>query len=562
MNRTVWIVAIGLLAFYLRVDAVNFGLPYLYHADEPILVNRALSYATGDLNPHYFKLPSFVSYVLFFCYGLYFLISLALGHISSVADFQNLFLSDPSSFYLLGRLVFGTVLGTASVVAFYFLIRRFFTPALAVAASFLFATNFLHIRNSHYLYLDVPLLFVIVLSFFPILNLLSRQKKSDYYLFGLLLGLAVSVKYNGFFIVVPFLYAHAVSSGKDPRRLFCPEIFGAAILSLFVFFALNPFAILDFKTFIRDLTSMHEFEGFQGWSHHLSYSLNHAMGLPALGLGLIGMLANIFRPERKKFAFVVFVLTYYVVLVHFSEQHARYVFPLIPFVLFFAGDILAAVTAGLKKIGGAVLAVAALTVAAPSLVKAHLCDKLLENEDVRTSALIWTEQNIPAGSRIALDSSFFMPRLKPAVDQLIQKEQEAIARGQEANVTRIKWMLRDAQTNPQTRYQLYFLNKKSDTEFLFGRPVLPYDVEALKQAGIEYVFVVRLNPEHMKSFYTQLDSSAEKIHRHTPYKDPAINWPLWTRPLTGAPLAWDDIRARARNGQIIDVYRLQSLRRP
>ena len=80
------------LAFALRLWSVNFGLPYIYHADEPIVVHHALAYGTGDFNPHFFRIPPLVSYLLFICYGIYFLMGSALGFFQSIQDFEQLFI--------------------------------------------------------------------------------------------------------------------------------------------------------------------------------------------------------------------------------------------------------------------------------------------------------------------------------------------------------------------------------------------------------------------------------------------------------------------------------------
>ncbi|MBK8973382.1 MAG: hypothetical protein IPM37_19225, partial [Hahellaceae bacterium] len=42
--------AIILLGFGLRVWGINFGLPFLYHADEGFEVNRALQLANGSFD--------------------------------------------------------------------------------------------------------------------------------------------------------------------------------------------------------------------------------------------------------------------------------------------------------------------------------------------------------------------------------------------------------------------------------------------------------------------------------------------------------------------------------
>ena len=179
-RETVFLFGILALAFFLRGWGVRFGLPYLYHADEPIVVNHALAFGMGDLNPHFFKIPPLVSYLLFICYGIYCVAGWGLGLFHSVRDFEQLFYFDPSSFYLIARLVFGVSLGTASVYVLYRLVKQFWNTQTALWASFFFAANFLHALDSHYVYDDIPLLFVLLLGFYFIFRM-------DFAVFGLYL---------------------------------------------------------------------------------------------------------------------------------------------------------------------------------------------------------------------------------------------------------------------------------------------------------------------------------------------------------------------------------------
>ncbi|MBF0254446.1 MAG: hypothetical protein HQL11_04910 [Candidatus Omnitrophica bacterium] len=77
----VGIIGVGLV---LRLAGLRFGL---FHADEPIVVNHALAYGTGDLNPHFFCIPPLVSYLLAGIYGLAFLWGTLWGASGGVADF-------------------------------------------------------------------------------------------------------------------------------------------------------------------------------------------------------------------------------------------------------------------------------------------------------------------------------------------------------------------------------------------------------------------------------------------------------------------------------------------
>ena len=121
MNRPLfWILA---LAFGLRLCGIGFGLPHLFHQDEPIIVNHAMAYGGGDFNPHFFKIPPLTSYLLFFLYGLYYGLTAVTQGVSP-EGFAVLFFCDPSVFYLIARIVFGAILGTASVYLLFRLTKK------------------------------------------------------------------------------------------------------------------------------------------------------------------------------------------------------------------------------------------------------------------------------------------------------------------------------------------------------------------------------------------------------------------------------------------------------
>ena len=227
------LLAILVVAFILRLWSVNFGLPYLYHADEPIVVNHALAYGAGDFNPHFFKIPPLVSYLLFGCYGAFFMIGRITGFFHSSQDLEQMFFLDPTIFYLIARIVFGTLLGTSSVYLLWRIVKRFWDPKIALWASFFFAVNFLHVRDSHYIYSDIPLVFVLLLGFTVNYRIADGEipTKSNgcsrpvklHLLAGAMIGLATAVKYNGAFLAIPYMWVsfRNISWKKCPWAYLC-----------------------------------------------------------------------------------------------------------------------------------------------------------------------------------------------------------------------------------------------------------------------------------------------------------------------------------------------------
>ncbi|GEM_PF-169033 len=605
--------AILALGLALRVTGVPFGLPHLYHADEPIVVNHALAYGAGDFNPHFFKIPPLVSCLLFVFYGLSYLAGRGAEIFEDAGDFEFLFLKDPTFFYLSARLIFGALLGTFSVWLLYRLIRGRFSEKAALLSAFFLAVNFLHVRDSHYIYADIPLLPVLIGAFFFLFNL-AEGKGSDWknhLAAGAFIGLATATKYNGVALIAPYLAAsllplrggegyplpviasdqrersnprdrHAsLREARDTSRIASPAFGGlamtirvvlfwflAASAALAVYTLLNPFTWLDFNFFWKEVSLQSLAAGHTGFLHHLRYSLHGAVGPGLLAAGFIGIGMGLWGRERKRLTLLAFILPYYFLLVFKSQPYDRYVLPLIPFFIFFAADFISLISPPHphplpfkgrgKGEGKWLLVTAAVLLASPGLAKAVLSDALFLKKDVRDLAKEWVESEIPSGSKLALEWQFFAPRLQWTKDQLKEKLKAAEKTPYFSKVQerRIRFLLTGP--NPK-RYSLYFLSDSPEEgHFLFGEPTLPFDLSELKAKRVEYIFIARVQKEHVHSdFYKELQQKAELVKRFSPYRDPAIEHPMDRQPLTGGPFLWKELVSRERNGQPIEVYRLR-----
>ncbi|HLD50358.1 MAG TPA: glycosyltransferase family 39 protein, partial [bacterium] len=326
-----------LLGFLLRLTACGFGLPNLYHADEPVVVNHAMAYGAGDLNPHFFKIPPLISYLLFGVYGLFYVLGHLAGAFKNLQAFEFLFYSDPSLFYLAARFIFGVLAGTLTIFMFYRLVARHFSPRAAILGAAFLAVNFLHVRDSHYIYADIPLLLVMISAFFVFFRTLERSAFKLDLGCGAMLGLAAAVKYNGAALLIP--YGFILWKAGGVKKMVTSGL-PAALAALGVFALLNPFAFLDFHFFQSELRQQALSNTGVPWLHHLRYSLTEAAGIPLL-LFAFGGMVKIFSPFNvKKASFALFALAYYGVLVLAGQPYDRYVLPLIPFLIFFAADFI------------------------------------------------------------------------------------------------------------------------------------------------------------------------------------------------------------------------------
>jgi 4-amino-4-deoxy-L-arabinose transferase-like glycosyltransferase len=551
-RETFLLLGILALALAVRLWGAGFGLPFLYHADEPIVVNHALAFGMGDLNPHFFNIPPLTSYLLFICYGIFYVVGWGAGLFHSLRDFEQLFYFDPSSFYMIARMVFGVFLGTVSVYVLFLLVKRLGDSRTALWPSFFFAINFLHVRDSHYIYADIPLLLLLLLGFFVVFRVSEKPSSWKWHLLaGGVIGLAIATKYNGVFLAIPYLW---IFFRRVPWKQW--PVFGclAVVSAGAVFVMLNPYAILDHAFFVKELAEQSAANsGGLPLLHHLTYSLAGALGWPMLVFSLMGALRALLNKDVRSQAIAVFVVGYYLVLCRFGQPYDRYVLPLIPFMLILAAEALARVKMKSRLLFWILIPL----VVFPSIFKTILWDRLMAAPDVRTVAKEWVEANIPAGSRLALDGGFYMPRLAFSPKQLEEKKSHVVAGLQSgAKMRRLDALL----SKPyQPFYELHFLsNELEKSGFLFAEPLAPFDLKLLKQKGIQYVLLIDALRQGGDSFYQALQKNADLVMTFSPYRnreDLTIHDP---QTMTGGPFLWKDIVSRDRGGYPISIYKVRS----
>src|SRR5438128_6832289 len=122
---TLWVLAVLLIGCGLRLYGIRHDLPHHFDIDEPLFVSHAvLILNTRDLNPHWFGPPASTTiYALCAVYTCLYVGGRTLGRIRDAADFRNLFLTDPTAFYLSGRLV-SALVGVATILAVWFIVHR------------------------------------------------------------------------------------------------------------------------------------------------------------------------------------------------------------------------------------------------------------------------------------------------------------------------------------------------------------------------------------------------------------------------------------------------------
>ena len=157
------IIIVLIFASIIRFWGIWHGYPFSYYPDEQHFVNRAISFGSGDLNPHWFYKPAFLMYILFFEYGLFFVIGKFMGMFSGVDSFAIYYFQNSWPFILIGRITV-TLFGIATIYVVYKIGEKFWSKKAGLFCSMFLTLSYGHIFCGQDVKADVPTTFFTVTS--------------------------------------------------------------------------------------------------------------------------------------------------------------------------------------------------------------------------------------------------------------------------------------------------------------------------------------------------------------------------------------------------------------
>jgi 4-amino-4-deoxy-L-arabinose transferase-like glycosyltransferase len=418
------LLAIVLLGLALRTWGVNFGLPYLYHPDEPAIVTIAQQmFKTGDLNPHFFNYPTLSIYVNAAAYIPYFLIGKLMGVFQTPSDIGNPVMLvmgvgyEPFPTAWLMERMLTVITGTASILVV-FAIGRALTgdQRAGLIAAALMAVSPTTVALSRYITVDTYATFFVLVSFWGAARVLRVGDNRGYVIAGIGAGLAAASKYNSGLVLLTLPVAHWLNYGhgglKDMRMIL------AGLMAAVAFLTATPFALLDFQTFMAGIRfeSLHYLSGHAGMEGdspqwYLSY-LALIEG-PVAALAVIEMARAVRSRSKPGLLLMFFPMLYFAFISAFVVRNDRTLLPLIPFVFLMTGSFLSFLVLryGRKTRAFRLVAAAAALVVLFSLVRTVGFTTAFVSVDSRMTARAWIAENIPAGARLAIES--YSPYVDP-----------------------------------------------------------------------------------------------------------------------------------------------------
>lgn len=425
-ERRTELIGVGLilaLAAMLRLWSISYDLPYVFHPDEPAVVDVAVKIVkNGDFNPHFFHYPSLVFYVHAAGYALYYALGRAGGAFNSLSDLSNLsslvmgttVAPDPA-IVLIGRGI-TLALGLGSVLLVY-LAGRALTQSRAVGAlaAFFMAISPTFIYHSRIITPDTFVTFFALVVLYFTIRLFHEGKTWHYVAAAVAVGLTAGSKYNGVLSGILPVAAHFLRDGRRGWRDW--RLYAMPLLSGLVFLLTTPYSLLDYPAFSEALAfdATHYATGHAGMEGdtvrwYLGFLWQTTTVLPLLAL--IQVARGLLQRSKTTALLASFPIVYILFISRFIVRNDRTLLPALPFLFLLAAILLVdwyRRAIRVKSAGRRWLATAAVAILVLLLVAQPLRLSIAENawrdgEQTLPTAANWINDNLPAGSKVAIES--------------------------------------------------------------------------------------------------------------------------------------------------------------
>lgn len=456
-NRYLFIILAA--AAIIRIWGLSYGLPDLCLPDEADSIHAAGRLGLGSLNPNIFACGHLYIYIIFILLGGYFISLYLSGTVSSLSEFKDFYYSNPTWFYMLGRIL-SLAFGLLIVYMAYKIGRRLFNTRIGLVAALLVAFSPELVKTSQIVKPDTVLTGFLMICFYYSIRIMESGQRRYYLLAGVFLGLSISSKLPG---VVYFAYIIGAAlvfllqkrnersnndsqipenssnlASKSPVLSFWHGIL-YSILATFIAVALtSPYYFLDYQglwKIFNDVFSIHNaYEHTQSmrslklipfWQRAASDFSYEGIVLVLLMTGGIA-----WALYRRRFLDFLPVPALFVTVLLFYIGRFHYILPFLGILYIWAARFIVEATETIiihfqkktdiaqnsnhsyKTINGYVVAIVTLLAIIQPAIKVFHIDYLRSKKPTPTLAREWVINNITEGSVIALENN--IPAIKPA----------------------------------------------------------------------------------------------------------------------------------------------------
>ena len=413
ITRNLPLLFILILAALLRLWGIQFGLPQMQIGDEGALIAAALYSGANWLKPFRPMYGQFVPYFLLIEYGVYFVLGKIFGIFKSPFDVLISFIKDPRELLLIGRFTMA-MFGVATVWLVYYMGRQFYNKRIGLLAAIFLSFAFLHTKESHYLKESNPAAFFTLACFYFTVQIFTRGAKLDYFLAGVFLGLGLGAKYEPILMIVVLIIAHLLRHKKIIFKNVKYLLLGIIpiIFLTFPYLFFNPLQYWQmFLAEYKLTTTVYSLylQGKPVWWWFLFVHIPQGLGNLLFATAILGFFVSLVNGRfKREYLFlpvlpVIFLLT----IDYWQKFHnARYALLILPY-LTLAGAVSVDwfarfITSKYRQ--SIFVTVVVISLVAPSVVRTVKFNTVTLKPDTRQLSKKWIETNIPAGSRVLVES--------------------------------------------------------------------------------------------------------------------------------------------------------------
>jgi len=397
------ILGIIIIALFFRATGLNWDQGHHLHPDERFIIMTVENIAWPDkLNPHFFAYGSLPLYIL--------------KIVSSIGGLVYPLLGTYGKMHLVGRII-STIFDIGTLCLIYGIIKNFSKKrTTALFGSLWYACSVLPIQLSHFFAVDTMLTFFIVLTLYLLLQ--YHKKPSPLYAIaiGVASGMAVATKFSGIMVAIPIGITLVYRIRSQWKERWIHAIY-MLIAGLSTFICCQPYALLDFATFSRQII---EQQAMTKSAFTFPYTLQYVGKIPYVyeitniflwgqgpflaTLSFVGVgVCTYTLIVKKNYALGIllsFFWVYFGVVGKFAIGFMRYLLPIYPILTICAAVLMEKIT---QKISQAQSAIVWVWLTIGLLLWTSAFMHIYTKPNTRTQATNWILANIPNGTPIALE---------------------------------------------------------------------------------------------------------------------------------------------------------------
>ena len=493
-------VTAGLL---LRIFGVAHGFPDFVTGDERVVARDAIRFVNlTTLQPLHFNYPALYSYVYSAALiGAYLLDLLPdIGGLRPAVAFTHLFA--PTQIALVGRGV-SVLAGTALIAVSYALGQRAYGRASALGGASFVTVSLTLIHHSRFALPDMMMALLAIASCVAVLEVLQSGRRASCVIAGLLLGMAVSTKYNAGFVLFGLaaaLVAQARGRGGQDTAGFClraAALFGLAGLAGFL--AGSPYWIFSFGEYSDAVLnvasnlrfSMHEVE----WPRLAALSSFVRREWVWGALSIAGAFYALYRRSAADWVLLSIAVPAFLYIGSLPKGSLHYAVFLLPLGGLFAARMLIELSNGrTPQVRIALFA----AICIPQLWMGVKEGAHLRQADLRSRAKAWIESNVPDGSVVGVYRIDYTPPLKGDIHREFLARQIRANRERPAVAARLDSLYR---TLPiYTQLTLEYFDEKAEVPPAYRSRVDlsdPKTLETFRRRWMDYGELKEWNVSHV-----------------------------------------------------------------